>query len=142
MSKTEAVETKEEKWDLEKIKSYDDSWWLKYLEENTVFAAEQIKAQKEWLIEQAEQVLELETIEIGQMVVINGLRNKNKRLHEALKTILTPEAYGEFKKVGVGAIKPKEWVVAVKEDNACAMCGGRQVEEAGDYCDNCEDETD
>lgn len=37
----------------------------------------------EWLIEQAERALELETIVAGQMIVIGGLRNKNKLLREA-----------------------------------------------------------
>lgn len=33
-----------------------------------------------------EQAQELETIKAGQMVVIGGLRNKNKRLREALES--------------------------------------------------------
>ncbi|AYB47146.1 hypothetical protein [Paenibacillus lautus] len=37
---------------LEEIKSYDDSYWLRYLAENTIFDTENIKAQKDWLINQ------------------------------------------------------------------------------------------
>lgn len=44
--------------------------------------------QIQFLSEQAERVQELETIEAGQMVVIGGLRNKNKRLREALSDII------------------------------------------------------
>ncbi|WP_422661632.1 hypothetical protein ACK8P5_26280 (plasmid) [Paenibacillus sp. EC2-1] len=40
--------------DLETIKRYDDSFWLRYLAENTVFDTDNIKAQKDWLIEQVE----------------------------------------------------------------------------------------
>lgn len=40
--------------DLETIKRYDDSWWLSYLKQHTVFDTENIKAQKDWLIKQAE----------------------------------------------------------------------------------------
>ena len=90
----------------------------------------------------AELVPELEKSSKAWEDTARNYFEENLRLSEALKTILTPEAYGEFKKFGVVAIKPKEWVVAVEEDNKCARCGGRQVEEAGDYCDNCEDETD
>ncbi|BBI32026.1 hypothetical protein [Cohnella abietis] len=43
---------------LAEIKSYDDSWWLRYLEEKTVFDAENIKSQKVWLIEELESLLE------------------------------------------------------------------------------------
>ncbi|WP_442636546.1 hypothetical protein [Rossellomorea marisflavi] len=42
--------------DLETIKRFDDSWWLSYLREKTVFDADTIKAHKEWLLEQAEQL--------------------------------------------------------------------------------------
>lgn len=44
-------ETYEERLDLEKVKRYDDSWWLHYLKENTVFDTEQIKAHKDYLME-------------------------------------------------------------------------------------------
>lgn len=37
---------------LEEIKKYDDSYWLRYLAENTIFDTENIKAQKDWLINQ------------------------------------------------------------------------------------------
>jgi hypothetical protein len=37
---------------LEEIKRYDDSYWLRYLAENTIFDTENIKAQKDWLINQ------------------------------------------------------------------------------------------
>lgn len=48
--------------DLETIKRYDDSWWLEYLKQKTVFDTENIKAQKNWLIEQAEKAQNLEGI--------------------------------------------------------------------------------
>lgn len=41
-----------DKQTLEEIKSYDDSYWLRYLAENTIFDTENIKAQKDWLINQ------------------------------------------------------------------------------------------
>lgn len=40
--------------DLQTIKRYDDSWWLSYLKQHTVFDTDHIKAQKDWLIKQAE----------------------------------------------------------------------------------------
>ncbi|MBT2759993.1 hypothetical protein [Paenibacillus sp. ISL-20] len=43
-----------QKQNLEEIKSYDDSYWLRYLAENTIFDTENIKAQKDWLIKQLE----------------------------------------------------------------------------------------
>jgi hypothetical protein len=43
-----------DKQTLEEIKSYNDSYWLRYLAENTIFDTENIKAQKEWLIKQLE----------------------------------------------------------------------------------------
>jgi fructose/tagatose bisphosphate aldolase len=43
-----------DKQNLEEIKSYDDSYWLRYLAENTIFDTENIKAQKDWLIKQLE----------------------------------------------------------------------------------------
>lgn len=46
------------------------------------FYKERVIESVKWLIEQAERVHELETIESGQMVMINSLRNKNKQLHE------------------------------------------------------------
>lgn len=39
-----------DKQSLEEIKGYDDSYWLRYLAENTIFDTENIKAQKDWLI--------------------------------------------------------------------------------------------
>lgn len=42
--------------DLETIKKYDDSVWLYILKQKTVFDTDLIKAQKDWLIEQAEKV--------------------------------------------------------------------------------------
>ncbi|MNO55017.1 hypothetical protein D3C76_455000 [compost metagenome] len=39
---------------LEEIKSYDDSYWLHYLKENTIFDTENIRTHKEWLINQVE----------------------------------------------------------------------------------------
>lgn len=42
--------------DLETIKRYDDSWWLRYLKDNTVFDADEIKAQKDWLISRVEEL--------------------------------------------------------------------------------------
>lgn len=70
------------------------------------------------VIEQAEQTLEL----IGMIkkeranskektIEIYHSHKENKQLHEALKAVLTTEAYEEFKKVGVEAIRPKEWVI-------------------------------
>lgn len=52
------AETNGERWDLEKVKSYDDSWWLKYLEAYSVFDTEGIKAQKDWLIERVQELEE------------------------------------------------------------------------------------
>jgi hypothetical protein len=43
-----------DKQNLEEIKSYNDSYWLRYLAENTIFDTENIKAQKDWLIKQLE----------------------------------------------------------------------------------------
>lgn len=43
-----------DKQSLEEIKNYDDSYWLRYLAENTIFDTENIKAQKDWLINQLE----------------------------------------------------------------------------------------
>jgi hypothetical protein len=43
-----------DKQNIEEIKSYDDSYWLRYLAENTIFDTENIKAQKDWLIKQLE----------------------------------------------------------------------------------------
>ncbi|MYX21971.1 hypothetical protein GTY77_18175 [Streptomyces sp. SID8380] len=43
-----------DKQSLEEIKSYDDSYWLRYLAENTIFDTENIRGQKEWLIKQLE----------------------------------------------------------------------------------------
>jgi hypothetical protein len=40
---------------LEEIKRYDDSVWLHILKQRTVFDTDNIKAQKEWLIQRAEQ---------------------------------------------------------------------------------------
>jgi esterase/lipase superfamily enzyme len=48
--------------DLETIKRYDDSWWLEYLRRNTVFDADNIKAQKDWLVKQAEKAKQVEMI--------------------------------------------------------------------------------
>ena len=48
--------------DLEEIKSYDDSFWLNILKQRTVFDTDNIKAQKEWLIEQAEKAEQMEEI--------------------------------------------------------------------------------
>ncbi|BBI32470.1 hypothetical protein [Cohnella abietis] len=53
---------------LAEIKSYDDSWWLRYLEEKTIFDADNIKAHKQWLIEEVDRLLE-----------------ENKRLSDLLK---------------------------------------------------------
>lgn len=99
-------ETNAERLDLEKVKRYDDSWWLHYLKENTVFDAEGIKAHKDWLIEQAERVTELENdIEVMSMAagdsenelvnsrLVNklltaeraGFKAENERLREALE---------------------------------------------------------
>lgn len=50
--------------DLETIKRYDDSWWLRYLKDNTVFDADEIKAQKDWLINRVEE-LEAEVKKYG-----------------------------------------------------------------------------
>ncbi|WP_010500630.1 hypothetical protein [Paenibacillus elgii] len=41
---------------LEDIKSYDDSYWLRYLSENTIFDTENIRQQKAWLIKTVEQL--------------------------------------------------------------------------------------
>ena len=91
------TETDEERWDLEKIKSYDDSWWLRYLEAYSVFDTEGIKAQKDWLIER---VQELE----DEVALVNDLMNdvrrsgyraveKNERLKEALKFYANQKNY-------------------------------------------------
>ena len=48
--------------DLEEIKRYDDSFWLHILKRRTVFDTDNIKAQKEWLIEQAEKAERMEEI--------------------------------------------------------------------------------
>jgi hypothetical protein len=40
---------------LEEIKRYDDSIWLRILKQRTVFDTDNIKAQKDWLIQRAEQ---------------------------------------------------------------------------------------
>jgi hypothetical protein len=39
---------------LEEIKRYDDSIWLRILKQRTVFDTDNIKAQKDWLIQRAE----------------------------------------------------------------------------------------
>lgn len=41
---------------LETIKKQDNSWWLKHLEDTTVFDVKLIKEQFDWLILQAEKV--------------------------------------------------------------------------------------
>lgn len=39
---------------IETIKAYDNSWWLKHLELTTVYDTKSIKAHFDWLVEQAE----------------------------------------------------------------------------------------
>ena len=61
--------------DLETIKRYDDTFWLMYLKENTVFDADGIQEKKEWLIQSLEAhqdalKLALDTLEK------NGLKNE------------------------------------------------------------------
>lgn len=74
-----------ERLDLETVKQYDDSWWLAYLKENTVFDTEQIKAHIDFLIEQAERVQELEK-EIERYKEFSGrLQLRNDNLTEALQ---------------------------------------------------------
>ncbi|MBR2246301.1 MAG: hypothetical protein IJ880_04635 [Bacilli bacterium] len=48
--------------DLEEIKRYDDSMWLHILKKRTVFDTENIKAQKDWLIKQAEKLKAIEDL--------------------------------------------------------------------------------
>lgn len=48
--------------DLKTIKQYDDSWWLAFLRERSIFDVDNIKAQKEWLLEQAEKVERYEKV--------------------------------------------------------------------------------
>lgn len=59
--------------DLAEIKRYDDSVWLYILKTETVFDAEKIKAQKDWLIKAVEVhqnaiKLALETLENNNLM--------------------------------------------------------------------------
>ncbi|MGO4699487.1 hypothetical protein AB4Z50_35220 [Paenibacillus sp. 2TAB26] len=44
---------------LTEIKQYDDYFWLRYLQENTIFDTDNIKAQKDWLIASLERFIQL-----------------------------------------------------------------------------------
>jgi hypothetical protein len=38
------------------LKTYDDYWWLQYLREKTIFDVDNIKAQKDYLIQSVEEL--------------------------------------------------------------------------------------
>jgi hypothetical protein len=57
---------------LEEIKKYDDYFWLRYLKENTVFDTDNIKAQKDWLMQRLERYEE----------ELEEVKQKNKQLQE------------------------------------------------------------
>lgn len=88
---------------LEEIKSYDDSYWLRYLAENTIFDTENIKAQKDWLINQLTAAKE-EIARINcdyyadkqrfvvQRRELEESKAREKKLRSAIQTVLEMES--------------------------------------------------
>ena len=62
--------------DLETIKRYDDTLWLMYLKENTVFDADGIQEKKEWLIQSLEAHQDALQFAL-EMMEKNGLKNED-----------------------------------------------------------------
>ncbi|AJD93219.1 hypothetical protein JMA_39010 (plasmid) [Jeotgalibacillus malaysiensis] len=61
--------------DLETIKRYDDTLWLMYLKENTVFDADGIQEKKEWLIQTLEAHQDALQLAL-EVMEKNGLKNE------------------------------------------------------------------
>lgn len=62
--------------DLETIKRYDDTLWLMYLKENTVFDADGIQEKKEWLIQSLEAHQDALQFAL-EVMEKNGLKNED-----------------------------------------------------------------
>lgn len=65
--------------DLETVKSYDNSWWLKHLELTTVYDATRIKVQLDWLVKQAEIVNKIKDFCVSESDVYADLKMDESR---------------------------------------------------------------
>jgi CRISPR/Cas system CSM-associated protein Csm2 small subunit len=90
---------------LEEIKRYDDSYWLRYLAENTIFDTENIKAQKKWLIKQLEaEKGRAEKAEASEQKLREGIE---EALRDATKWENPYEGYNDLQKL-LDSLYPKE----------------------------------
>lgn len=73
--------------DLETIKKSNDSWWLSYLDKNTVSDADKIKSEKDWLIKALEVHREAIYLALVTLENNNMMGEEYHKIHSMLDTL-------------------------------------------------------